>query len=232
MQTELPATTAVVPFDDVASFTRKLIHDVRNGLNALDLQLTSLLETTDVADAPLRDDLMLARRILHTEARRLVMLAAQLRGPSPQIITYRASDLVEDMQARIVRDLGSNAPQIDWSVEVTTQNVPVDFEILSGVVVELVRNATQFREGDAPMKARGGVEDGKFLIELRQKRTASADDPESWGIHPFRSAKRGAYGLGLFAARRALAALGGSLRFGHDAEQCELSSRLTLPLAP
>ena len=39
-----PSETLPVSFDDVAGFTRKLIHDVRNGLNALDLQLASMLD--------------------------------------------------------------------------------------------------------------------------------------------------------------------------------------------
>ena len=106
----------------------------------------------------------------------------------------------------------------------------MDFEVLSAVVVELVRNAMQFGEGTAPIKARAAAEDGRFILELRESRAAVADDPATWGMVPLRSTRRGAYGLGLFAARRALAALGGTLEIGHDAERCELYSRLTLPL--
>lgn len=226
-----PFAPLAVPFDDVAAFTRKLIHDVRNGLNALDLQLASMFDGIEGIDGPLRDDLTLARRLLNNEARRLVEISAQFRSPTPQIITYLATDLIEDMRARIERTLGAGAPPIGWTIAVTRERVEVDFEMLSAVVVELVRNAVQFREGDAPLKARAAAEGGVFVIELRESRAAIASDPAVWGTVPFASTRRGGYGLGLFAARRTLTTLGGSLGIGHDAGRRELCSRLTLPLA-
>lgn len=221
----------VVPFEGVAAFNRKLIHDIRNGLNAIDLQLASMMELDSGSDSALREDLQLARRLLHNEARRLVEIATQFRNPSPQIIGYHAADLVEDMRARIARGLGDAAPAINWTVEAHAERVAVDFEMLSGVVVELARNAAQFRGGADPIEARAAVEDGRFVLEWKQHRDAVDGDPAKWGDAPFTTSRRGAYGLGLFAARRTLAALGGTLRMSHDAERCELSSRLTLPLA-
>ncbi|HEX8296588.1 MAG TPA: hypothetical protein VF593_09830, partial [Chthoniobacteraceae bacterium] len=134
----------VVPYDDVTAFTRKLIHDVRNGLNALDLQLASVLDIAAEDHAELREDLMVARRLLSDEARRLASLSAQLRQSAPEMIDYDVSDLVEDLRGRVERSLKPNT-QVNWSVETGREQVTVDFEFLSTAMLELVRNAMHFR---------------------------------------------------------------------------------------
>lgn len=220
-----------VPFDDVAGFTRKLIHDVRNGLNALDLQLASTLDLADETASPLREDITLARRLLSNEARRLTQLSAQLRGGSPQIIAYRASDLAEDLRGRLERAVPEAVALLDWSVDDSEQPVSVDFELLAAAMAELLKNAVQFREDESRFAIRAIVEGAFFLVELTEHRSKVESDPSTWGVVPFQSTRRGAYGLGLFSARRAMATLGGELEMRHDAERSELCSRLVLPLS-
>ena len=219
-----------VPYEDVAGFTRKLIHDVRNGLNALDLQLASMLDVASDTGSPLLEDVTLARRLLGDEARRLGQLSAQMRGGSPDPIAYGASDLVEDLRERIARSFKDIVPPINWTVSVGSEPVPVDFEVLSGAVAELVRNSSQFRTRGGQIEGLATIEDGEFVLELRHPQEEVPGDPETFGETPFRSTRRGAYGLGLFSARRALAALGGKLEIRHDVASGELRSRITLPL--
>ncbi|MEA3208937.1 MAG: hypothetical protein QOE70_1994 [Chthoniobacter sp.] len=221
-----------VPFEDVAGFARKLIHDVRNGLNALDLQLASILELADDPSMTVTEDVKIARRLLGDEARWLAQISSQLRSGVAEPVNYQAADLIEDVRARIERLLKDAAPPVEWTVEAGTQEVVVDFEFLSTAIVELVRNAGQFREGRTPLQARAAVEEGAFVLELIEPHASVVGDPASWGRSPFRSSRRGAYGLGLFAARRALAALGGELKIRHDEASGELRSRIILPLAP
>lgn len=219
-----------VPYEDVAGFTRKLIHDVRNGLNALDLQLASMLDMASDTSSPLLEDVTLARRLLGDEARRLGQLSAQMRGGAADPIAYGANDLVEDLRERIERSFKDLTPPISWTVSVGSEPVPVDFEVLSGAVAELVRNAMQFRTSGGQIEGSAAIEGGEFIFELRHPQKELPGNPATWGEAPFRSTRRGAYGLGLFSARRALAALGGKLEIRHDVVSGELRSRITLPL--
>ncbi|HEX8310235.1 MAG TPA: hypothetical protein VF614_02885, partial [Chthoniobacteraceae bacterium] len=59
---------------------------------------------------------------------------------------------------------------------------------------------------------------------------AVPEDPASWGLQPFRTTRRGAYGLGLFSARRLLRAIGATVEIVHEPAAGELRTRVILPL--
>ena len=69
------------------------------------------------------------------------------------------------------------------------------------------------------------------MIELREQRKRRClRRPETWGREPLVSTRRGGYGIGLFHARRLLAAHGGrSCEFSHDPAAAQLTTRIFLP---
>src|SRR5688500_12683331 len=119
--TEPPGATeesVAVPASDAFRFARQLVHDVRNALNALDLQLSAVQDEASGANKQVMDDVADARRIVKDEARRLMRLSTQLRGPSPEKANFSLSSLMKDLQSRVERLLGKKAKAIDWHIDV------------------------------------------------------------------------------------------------------------------
>ena len=106
----------------------------------------------------------------------------------------------------------------------------MDYNLLQSVLVELVRNAIFFREGDQAIHFMAWNYRGNVVFEVRQSRAKPVTGKEEWGREPLQSGRRGGYGLGLFYVRRVMDRLGGALDPGYDEKSGELRVRLTLPL--
>jgi nitrogen-specific signal transduction histidine kinase len=66
---------------------------------------------------------------------------------------------------------------------------------------------------------------------LREGKSAVPSLPESWGVEPLISTRRGGFGMGLFCARRILAVHQGRIESTFDPAAQLLTTRLCLPLA-
>ena len=71
----------------------------------------------------------------------------------------------------------------------------------------------------------------RIVLELREEKSAIPAPPETWGLEPLVSTRRGGYGMGLFHARRILAGHDGTVTFAFDPAAQLLTTRITLPLA-
>ncbi len=117
-----------------------------------------------------------------------------------------------------------------WEIKFEDEELEMDYTMLTNALVELVRNAIYFREGDQAIRFTAWDEGDNAVFEVRQARSQPAGDPAQWGRAPLMSSRRGGYGLGLFYVRRILDTLGGTLDPRYNAESGELSVRLSLPL--
>jgi nitrogen-specific signal transduction histidine kinase len=70
-----------------------------------------------------------------------------------------------------------------------------------------------------------------LVIELLEGKTSLPSAPETWGCEPLVSTRRSGFGMGLFFARRVLAAHQGEVRFTFDPGAEQLTTRVSLPLA-
>lgn len=230
---ELPPADVSVPFARVGTLVRQLTHDVRNGLNAMELQgafVADLLsDPEDEAEA--RVALKRLRGMISENARMLQRFAARFRIPTPSPVRYPAKDFIEDFRRGLEKTPPENAPQVAWTEGLGDEAIAVDVVMIFAALGEIFQNAAHFREGDAPVAAHVSAEAGRLRIELREPREAVAPAPETWGREPLVSTRRGGYGLGLFHARQLLAAHGGVLEFSHDPSAALLTTRIFLPLA-
>lgn len=224
-----PTEQLEVPFDRVATFIRQVTHDVRNNLNAMDLQAAYVVEL--VTDAEAVEEVRRIRSHIQQAAKQLQALSANFWVSSPNLVTYSAAIFVEDLQDRLAKMHPDHAPKVKWTVNLDEKMVSLDLEMIFTGIAEVFENAFQFKEGEAPIEAEAREEGGKFVIELQEPKTKIPSDPERWGREPFLSSRRGAYGLGLYRARRIFAEHGGELRFTHDSGRNLLSSKIVLPFA-
>ncbi len=230
---EPPAAEVTVPFERVGALVRQLTHDVRNGLNGMELQAAFVAELLrdpeDAADALLA--LQRLRTLIAEQGKMLQRCSARFHVPPPNFVTYPAKHFVEDFRARLAKTLPDFAPQVAWTEDLADEAIPVDVEMIFAALGEILQNAAHFQERGEPVAAHAKVDGEIFQIELREHRTALSSAPATWGREPLVSTRPGGYGLGIFHARRLLAAHGGGVEFTHDPASAQLTTRIFLPLA-
>ncbi len=216
-----------VPFERIAKFVRQVTHDVRNGLNAMDLQAAYVTELISEPDAA--EELKRLRALIQQSARSLQGLSANFWLPQPNLIPYNAKIFIEDFRERHARLHPEVAAKVQWTDTLEKENVNIDIEMMFTALVEVFQNAFQFGASDQPITARVLGEEGRFVLEVREEMAALPSAAESWGLEPFVSTRRGAYGLGLFRARMILTAHGGDIQFSPESGCTLLTTRVSLP---
>lgn len=218
-----------VPFSRISGFIRQVTHDVRNGLNAMDLQAAFVAELVDDPEAS--EEVKRLRAQIQQTARALQAISTNFWMSEPHPVSYSAQIFVEDFVDRLRRNFPEDAPSVEWQFQFGEELVAIDIEMIFAALSEIFRNAFQFREEGGSISAHAFVEDDRFILEITESKTTAAPDPQSWGLEPFVSTRRGAYGLGLFRARMLIAAHEGTIDFLPDSERAYLKVRVSLPLA-
>jgi nitrogen fixation/metabolism regulation signal transduction histidine kinase len=218
-----------VPFERVVSMVRHLTHDARNGLNSVDLQAAYVAELVTGEEA--RAEVKQLRAMITSTAKLLQALSARFWVAAPQFVTYSARIFMEDFRDRLKRVLADNAAHIVWTEDVSEQMIRVDIEMIFSGLSEFFKNAFDFREEDGKISAHAETKDGRFVIELRERKITLPSPVDQWGIEPLLSTRRTGYGLGLYHARQILALHGAELTFAHDTEAAELATRIAFPLS-
>ena len=221
----------VVPWERVESFIGQLSHDLRNSLNACELQLTFLAEISTDPDAS--SEVKSLRSTLNSITKQLQTIRSAVGSSKAHKLAYPANDLLEDLRERFQRLHPAVTRRIDWKTEVEDSRVvDIDPEITLGAVLELLNNATVFADLETPIACEIGEMDGQVHCSVtEQLETEPAVAVSDWGYLPLLSTRRGAYGLGLFKARRSLQAQGSTLTFQYSAANKTLAATIALPLA-
>lgn len=225
-----PVSQAVtVPWDQVERFMGQVSHDLRNGLNACELQLTYLSEIS--TDPEAAAEVKQLRQSLAGIARQLQALRTSVTGSTAHTMVYPAADLFEDLRERFARLHAGDVDKLRWQIDVDAdQGALVDPELTLAASLELLLNALHFAEKSTPIDCRARVEGDRIILSVAQ---TVAEPPatalQDWGATPLVSSRRGAYGLGLFRARRILEAQGSRLSFDYVPEIRLLTATVTLP---
>lgn len=212
-----------IPWTRFAAFVRQHTHDVRNGLNSLELETAFLHEiVTDSEGRDCVDRLRAQVRALGVQMRELSSL---LQQPKPFLTPRAARDLFliwKEQHADLPKPI-----EAQWVDELGTEQVNVDAGMMASVLRELLANAAAFSEGGT-MTASARREGDEVIFELREPK-AAALDPSAWG-EPLVTARRGGYGLGLWSARRILDANGARIVQRHVPDEGALVTRIFLPV--
>jgi K+-sensing histidine kinase KdpD len=217
-----------VPWHDTVRFIRQLSHDLRNDLNAIELQSTYISELTQ--DQELQNEIKRLREAVSGLNSTLQKLSRAVGEVTTNIIPYQAAEFLEDMRAEIGRDFPNEGDQITWEVQVDGM-LNVDPQLLREVFAELFSNAFRHDRGNGPLLASARIENDCFLFSLHEPKADFDSATQNWGREPFRNISQRHYGLGLNRARSILEAHGGELQVRHDAKASALVSTITLPVA-
>jgi signal transduction histidine kinase len=217
-----------VPMPRLVNFVKQITHDVRNGLNAIELQSAYIAELA--GEGEVAEELGKLRRMIAHITGDMQELSGRLGELHPMLVTYAVQDILDGLKQSVAEEFETQAKRIVWEMKLENEEIETDYTLLSHALVELLRNAIFFREGDQAIHFTARNEKGNAVFEARQARSRPAGDPARWGEAPLVSSRRGGYGLGLYYVRRVLEALGGRLEPGYDNGSGELGVRVTLPL--
>jgi K+-sensing histidine kinase KdpD len=218
-----------VPWGDTVRFVRQLSHDLRNDLNAIELQSAYISELAQ--DQELTSEIKRLRELVSGLNSTLQMLSRAVGEVAPNVIPYPAGEFLADMRTQIERNFPKEKHEITWDVQLQDGILNLDPQLMQEVFVELFANAFQHDRGHGALVARARISDGRLLFTLHEPKAAFSSDMQNWGREPLRHVRQRHYGLGLNRVRVIIEAHGGELQAGYDPKTATLVSTVALPVA-
>ena len=225
---ENPSDLLSVPWIDTVRFVHQLSHDLRNHLNAIELQSAYISELD--ASAELKGEIKRLREMISGLTAVLQKLSG-LGEVKPNLISYQASDFVEDLRKATAHEFPKESAKITWDIQTGGAMLNVDPQLLQQAFSEVFANAFQHDRGKGALVAAARIDGKRFVFTLREPKARFESSTENWGREPFRRITRGHYGLGLNRVRVIMEAHGGEMHAEYDPKGSTLLTTLTLPLA-
>lgn len=227
-KTEVSKDELRVPMADVARFVRQLSHDLRNSLNAVELQSAFLNEVAE--DSEMKDEVQRLRGMLSNMGGNLQRLTGALAQIKLAEMSYKAADLMEDLRSKIAAQFPEPGANVAWEVGVADATLQIDPQLLQEAILELFANAFQHDRGEGRIEATAAVAASEFTFTLREPKATFTASTESWGREPFRKVRHGHYGLGLARARSIIEAHHGQFSARYDSPSSSLVTTVVLPV--
>jgi K+-sensing histidine kinase KdpD len=225
---EVRSDSLSVPWVDTARFIRQLSHDLRNHLNAIELQSAYISELE--GDAKLKGEVSRLRDMIYGVTSILEKVSEGLGEIKPNLISYRASDFVEDLRKKIAQEFPNKRAEISWDVQPGNAVMIIDPQLLQEAIIELFANAFQHDRGKGELVAEARIDKTRFVFTLREPKIRFESSTENWGREPLRKVSQGHYGLGLNRVRTIVEAHGGEMHAQYDPKASMLVTALILPL--
>jgi K+-sensing histidine kinase KdpD len=226
---ESPRESLTVPWSDAALFVRQLSHDLRNDLNAIELQSAYIGELTQ--DQELTREVKRLREAVSGLNSTLQLLSRAVAEVALNLITYPASEFLADMRTQIELNFPKENDEITWDVQVKDGMLNIDPQLFQEVFLELFANAFQHDRDKGTLVATARITDGRFLFTLHEPKAVFSSDTQNWGREPLRNIKQRHYGLGLNRVRAIIEAHGGELQAQYDPKAATLVSTVALPVS-
>lgn len=217
-----------IPWSDAVRFIRQLIHDLRNHLNAIELQSAYISELEGTEN--LKAEVKRLREMISGLTLALQKLSRKLGDVKSDLISYPASDFVEDLRKKIAQEFPNNGGDITWKIEASDAVLNIAPELLQEAFIELFANAFRHDRGKGALVAKATVDKSQFIFTLYEPKERFELSTVNWGREPLRKISHGHYGLGLNRVRIIIEAHGGEMHAQYDAKSATLATSLTLPL--
>ena len=220
--------SVTMQWSDAVRFIRQLSHDLRNYLNAVELQSTYIAELTP--DAALKDEIRRLREMISRLTSVLQKLSRDLGQVDANLIAYTATDFVEDLRKRIDREFPEKRDQIAWNLERGNATLSIDPELLQEAFVELFENAFEHDRGKGPLVLATKSDKACFVFTLQEPKTRFDVPTENWGCKPLQNVTAGHYGLGLHRVRVIVEGNRGEMYARYDPKLSSLVTTIVLPI--
>ena len=227
---ENPASTSLsdIPWNDIVRFVRQLSHDLRNHLNAAELQTAFIGEIA--TDPEIKSEITRLRGMLSELSALLQKLSSDMGHARPTLISYRANDLIEDLKRKIESNPNESKPNASWEVHSDDVTLEIDPQLFPAAIEELLANANREKSA-ASIKIQTTIDQGNsFVMTILEPKNGFDRSTENWGREPLRSISQRHYGLGLNRARIIIEGHGGQLRAHYDQASKNLVTTIALPI--
>jgi K+-sensing histidine kinase KdpD len=218
-----------VSWSDTVRFVRQLSHDLRNDLNAIELQSAYIGEVT--RDEELTSEIKRLREVVSGMNSTLQLLSKAVGEVAPNLVTYPADEFLTDMRTQIERKFAKENHEITWDVQVQEGILNIDPQLFQEVFVELFANAFQHDRDNGALVAKARISDGRFLFSLHEPKAVFSSDTQNWGREPLHNIRQRHYGLGLNRVRAIIEAHSGELQAQYDPKATTLISTVALPMS-
>ncbi|MDQ6912985.1 MAG: hypothetical protein M3128_08945 [Verrucomicrobiota bacterium] len=222
------ADTLQIPLSRVIGFVRQLSHDLRNHLNAAELQAAYMNEVT--TDAEMKSEVLRLRGMFSDMGSSLQKLSGALAEIRLTPMPYEAPAFMEDLRSRLQSQFPEEAKSVQWTVEVEKAQLNIDPQNLQAAFLELFGNAFQHSRSKEAMEASAAITASEFIFTLREPKTQFEGSTDKWGHEPFAKVMHGHYGLGLHRARSIIEAHGGQFEAQFDPARASLFTTIALPI--
>lgn len=226
---KLSMESLTVAWPDTVRFVRQLSHDLRNDLNAIELQSAYIGELTQ--DQELTSEIKRLREVVSGLNATLQRLSRAVGEIEPNLISYPAGEFLADMRTQIERNFSKENQEITWDVQLEDCTLNIDPQLFQEVFVELFTNAFRHDRGQGPLVAKVRIRDGRFLFTLQEPKAVFCSDTQNWGREPLHNMKQRHYSLGLNRVRAILEAHGGELQAQYDPKTATLVSTVAVPVS-
>src|SRR5207248_2648615 len=209
-----PDKSPSVAWPDVVKFVRQLSHDIRNNLNAVELQSAYLAELAK--EGEMKGEIQRLREMTSQIGTSLQRVTAGLNQANPNPIPYPATDFVEDLKQKLTKEFPENAAKVTWDVQLKDAPLQLDPQLVQQAFLEIFGNAFHHERNIKSITAKAYIDKNRFVFELREPKARFELSTENWGREPLRNVSQGHYGLGLNRTRSIAEAHGGDFRAEYD----------------
>src|SRR5256886_9392963 len=216
-----------VRWHDMVKFVRQLSHDIRNNLNAVELQSAYLAELAE--ETEMKKEIQRLREMVSEVGANLQRLTAGLSQVSRTRISYPAADFIEDLKQKLAKDFADNAAKVTWDVQLKDATLQIDPQLAQQAFLELFSNAFQHERNVKSITAKAYIDNDHFVFELHEPKARFELSTENWGHDPLRNVSQAHYGLGLNRTRSVAEAHSGDFRAEHDQKTSTLITTVRLP---
>ena len=218
-----------VPWSDAIRFIAQISHDLRNDLNAIELQSAYIEELGKSEEV--RNEIKRLREMISRLASTLQRLSRAVGEVKPNLIPYPASDFMQDLRGKIDHDFPEESKEISWEIQLGDAMLNVDPQFFEEAFTEIFTNAFRHDRGKGPLVARAKIDDNKFLFTVCEPKARFNLPTQNWGREPLRKMSQRHYGLGLNRVRGIVEAHGGELNAQYDPKVSALTTTIRLPLS-
>ncbi len=208
-------TPSLQQYTELAELAGGFIHDIKNHLGTLSLNLQLLAEDFENPQSPRERRALERVNRLSGECQKLTDLSNDfLRFARIQEMNLRVSSL-EIVVARLIEFLSPTARErdidIDWFPAPDLPAVMLDEEIFEHALLNLMLNAEQAMPDGGTLTLMGRTDGDAVCLDVIDTGCGMSEESLSKVFRPFHTTKKDGNGLGLATARKVIVAHGGSI---------------------
>lgn len=212
---DAPGTPSLRQYTELAELAGGFIHEIKNHLGTLSLNLQLLAEDFDDAQTPRERRAFDRVTRLHGECQKVVELANDfLRFARVHELTARPTAL-DEVVCRLIDFLTPTARQanveIAWFPAADLPPVALDRDLFEQALLNLMLNAEQAMPDGGTLTLLGRTDGPWVCLDVIDTGQGMAADVLAKLFRPFHTTKKNGNGLGLATTRKIVAAHGGTI---------------------